>query len=107
MGAIEGVELTCAWDGTGVDLTVVSPAGAQCTAALLQGHAAGQHVVTQVLIVQVVVTLLSLHRRGWEGRREENIANKSERLFKDQFYGDSTPHSIVNAPLQVVQHCGQ
>lgn len=54
--------LTCAWDRTGVDLTVISPASAQRAAALLDGHTAGQHVITQVLIVQVVVALLSLHR---------------------------------------------
>ena len=65
--------LTGAVDGTGVDLTVVPPAGPQRAAALLQGHVAGQHALTQVLIVQAVVALLALHRGGglWDPRGGE------------------------------------
>ena len=45
-----------------MDLTVVPPAGPQRAAALLEGHVTGQHALTQVLIVQAVVALLTLHR---------------------------------------------
>lgn len=55
------LRLTCAADRTGVNLTVVTPAGSQGAAALVQGDVAGQHAFTQVLVVEVVVTLLTLH----------------------------------------------
>lgn len=53
--------LTCAVDRTGMHLAVVPPAGSQGAAALLQRGLALQHAFTQVLVVQVVVALLSLH----------------------------------------------
>jgi len=56
--------LTGSVDGAGVDLTVVSPAGAQRAAAFLQGHVTGQHALTQVLVVQPVVAFLPLYRGG-------------------------------------------
>lgn len=56
-----GERLTGALHRAGVHLTVVPPAGPQRTAALLQGHAAGQHIVTKLLVVQVVVALFALH----------------------------------------------
>lgn len=54
---------TCTIDGAGMNLTVVTPASSQCAAALLQGDMAGEHTLAQVLIVQIIVALLTLHRR--------------------------------------------
>jgi len=61
--------------GAGMDLTVVPPAGSQRTAALLFSHAAGQHLITQVLIIQVVVTLFPLHRCDY-GVRDDKQSNR-------------------------------
>lgn len=69
--------LTCAVDRTGMHLTVITPTSSQCTAAVLQGNMAGQHTLTQVLIIQTIVALLPLHWWRWkmiEGR--ESSMNK-------------------------------
>lgn len=59
---------TCFGYGAGMDLTVVPPACSQRTAALLFSHAAGQHLITQVLIIHVEVTLFPLHQRDYRVR---------------------------------------
>lgn len=58
--------LTCTIDGTRIYFTVVAPAGSQRAAALLQCDVTGQHTLTQVLIVQIIVALLPLHWRCWK-----------------------------------------
>lgn len=47
-----------------MDLTVVPPTCPHCAAALLLGGVAGQDVVTEVGVVQVIVTLFPLLHRG-------------------------------------------
>lgn len=51
---------TCAQDGAGVSLTVVTPGCPHSTAALLLGDVLGQDAVTQANIADVVVALLAL-----------------------------------------------
>ena len=51
---------TCAWDGAGVSLTVVTPGCPHSTAALFLGDVLGQDAVTQANITDVVVALLAL-----------------------------------------------
>lgn len=63
--------LTCAIDGAGVHLAVVPPAGPERAAALLQGDVAAQDALTQVLVVQLVVAVLTLHR-GRCGREDKH-----------------------------------
>lgn len=55
-----GYSPTCAWDGAGVSLTVVTPGCPHSTAALLLGDVLGQDAVTQANVTDVVVTLLAL-----------------------------------------------
>lgn len=51
---------TCARDGAGVSLTIVTPGCPHSTAALLLGDVLGQDTVTQANVVDVVVALLAL-----------------------------------------------
>lgn len=55
-----GQSPTCAWDGAGVSLTVVTPGCPHSTAALFLGDVLGQDTVTQANITDVVVALLAL-----------------------------------------------
>lgn len=52
---------TCAQDGAGVGLTVVTPGCPHGAAALLLRHVLGQDAVTQANVADVVVALLALH----------------------------------------------
>lgn len=79
-----------------MNLTVVTPASSQCAAALLQGDMAGEHTLAQVLIVQIIVALLTFHRRRWKddtGEEERNI-KKSKRTARRRF--QSTRKTIIS-----------
>lgn len=79
---------TSAYNRTGVDLTVVSPARSHRAAALLLGGVVWQNVIADVGAVQVVVALLPLLRRRnrrrhlWSsGRRHVGIWRKHGKYF--------------------------
>lgn len=73
--------LTSVIDRTGVNLTVVPPASSHRAAALLQGDVAGQHILTQVLIIQGIEAVLTLHWRNWgmHGGRKKERSGKEKR----------------------------